>query len=147
MWWTEFNTFENAWDPWIEVRNFQREMDRLFSGETVPFSQDFPAFNLWVSDDTAMMSAEMPGIDPQSLDISVAGDSVTLSGSREPETLKEGEVYHRQERAHGKFSRTFRIPFAIETTKVMATYERGVLKVELPRAESDKPRKIEIKAQ
>ncbi|MFB3925593.1 MAG: Hsp20/alpha crystallin family protein [Syntrophales bacterium] len=127
------------------MQRIQREMDRLISRATIPYSQDFPAIDVWVSENDAIITAEMPGIDPQAIEISLKGDSLSLSGSRSPEELKEGEAYHRQERAHGRFSRSLRLPFQVDPGKVTAKYEKGVLTIDLPRAEEDKPRKIQIK--
>jgi len=60
--------------------------------------------------------------------------------------LNEGESYHRQERGSGSFTRTVRLPFRVEADKVSAKYERGILQITLPRAEEDKPKKIQIKS-
>ena len=145
--WPEFRRFGTAWSPWNEMRQLQREVDRLFSGTSVPFAQDFPAFNLWVNEEKAIVTAEMPGIDTATLDITVKGDVLTISGNRTPDELKEGETYHRQERGHGRFTRSIRVPFQADNTRIEATYAKGILKVELPRAEADKPKKIQIKTQ
>ncbi len=145
--WPEFRRFGAAWSPWIEMRQLQQEMDRLFSGTSVPFAQDFPAFNLWVNEEKAIVTAEVPGIDAATMEITVKGDVLTISGNRAPDDLKEGETYHRQERGHGLFTRSIRIPFQVDHGTIDATYEKGILKIELPRAEADKPRKIQIKTQ
>jgi HSP20 family protein len=131
-------------DPMTEVQRLQREMNRLFSGTTEVYAHDFPAVNVWRGENGAIVTAELPGIDPAKLDISVVGDSITLSGNREVETLKEGESYHRQERAYGRFVRTLQLPFRVDSAKVEAKYERGVLHITLPRVEAEKPKKIAI---
>lgn len=130
-----------------EVQRLQREMNRLFSGVSQPFSQDFPAINVWNGSDEIVVSAELPGADPDGMEISVVGESLTLSGVRNPEALKEGESYHRQERSSGRFSRTLQLPFRVDAAKVNARFEKGVLYITLPRAAADKPRKISIKAE
>ena len=63
MLWPEFRRFGTGWGPWNDMRQLQREMDRLFSGTSVPYAQDFPAFNLWVNEEKAIVTAEVPGID------------------------------------------------------------------------------------
>jgi HSP20 family protein len=93
-----------------------------------------------------VVTAELPGADPEKLDISVVGDSLTISGNREAEALKAGESYHRQERSCGRFTRTIQLPFHVDAVKVAATYERGILNVVLPRSEAEKPKKISIKS-
>jgi HSP20 family protein len=134
-------------DPFTEVQRLQREMNRLFSGASEDYAHDFPAVNVWRSDGGAIVTAELPGIDAANLDISVVGDSLTLRGNRELESLGEGESYHRQERAFGRFSRTLQLPFQMDAAKVDAKYEKGILQIKLPRVEAEKPRKIAIKSE
>ena len=136
--------------PWQEMERLQREMNHLFSdsfslagGRTGP---NYPAMNVWTNEESAVITAELPGISPEDIDISVVGDMLTLSGERKLEELEEGDKYHRRERGYGKFSRTFQLPFKVEAEKVEAIFERGVLHLSLPRAESDKPKKITVKS-
>jgi HSP20 family protein len=93
------------------------------------------------------LTAELPGIDSAQLDISVVGDTLTFNGSRDFEPLREGETYHRQERSGGRFSKTLQLPFQIDAEKVTAKYEKGILKLTLPKTATEKPRKITIKAE
>ncbi len=134
-------------DPVTDMQRLQREMNRLFSGASELYGHDFPPVNVWRGEDGVIVTAEAPGIDPEKVDISVVGDSLTLSGMRERDVLKEGESYHRQERNQGRFTRTLQLPFHVESGKVEAKYEKGVLHITLPRAEADKPRKIKIKTE
>ena len=134
-------------DPLREMQRVQREMNRIFSGMGQSLSQETPSVNAWIGESDVIVAAELPGIDPAKVEISVVGDSLTISGTCEAEPLKEGESYHRQERDHGRFSRTIQLPFHVEAGKVEAKYEKGILRITLPRAEADKPRKISVKAQ
>lgn len=147
MLWPEFGRFERNWSPWSDMRQLQREVERLFAGVSVPYARNFPALNIWLNEESAIITAEVPGLEPQSIDVSVKGDALTLSGSRTSVELKEGEAYHRQERGHGNFTRTVKIPFQTDSAGVTASYEKGILKIDLPRAEEDKPKKIQIKTQ
>ena len=137
-------------NPWREIDRMQREMNQLlrtfptFSGSQV--APSFPAINVWLSEEGAVVTAELPGVKPEDLDISVVGETLTLTGSRQPDELKEGEKYHRRERRFGKFTRTFQLPFTVETTNVEAKFDKGILHIALPRAEAEKPRKISVKA-
>ncbi len=142
-----FREFDWMQDMWLELDRMQREVGRLFSGTSIPYSQRFPAINIWSKDDEALVTAEIPGVVPENIDISVEGDVLTLSGSRVPEELGEKESYHRQERPHGTFKRNVRLPFRVDGNKVKASYEKGVLNISLPRLEEDKPRKIVIKSE
>jgi len=130
-----------------EIQRLQRDMNRLFTGMPRAIGQEYPAINVWGGENDYIITAELPGIDPAQIDISVVGDTITFSGSQDFEPLNEGETYHRQERAGGRFSRTLELPFQIDATKVSAQYEKGILKIILPRMAAEKPRKINIKAE
>ena len=97
--------------------------------------------------DHAVVTTEIPGIDPSAIEISVINDSLTLRGSRKPEELKEAESYHRRERWSGQFTKTLKMPFAVESGKVEARFSKGVLYISLPRAEAEKPRKIIVRSE
>lgn len=144
MFWPEIGRYGRVWSPWREMERLQQDVNRLLSRESAP---TFPAVNIWASDQDVIVTAEVPGVDPANLDITVAENILRLTGSRKPEELKPGEVSHRRERASGEFTRSFRLPYAVDSGKVEANCEKGVLKVRLPRAEEDKPRKIAIKSQ
>jgi HSP20 family protein len=130
-------------DPWREIDYVNRPRFRVLTPTTI----DFPAANIWVSGDNAVLSTEIPGLDTDALEVSVVNNLLTLRGSRKPEEPKEEETYHRQERWSGKFTKTFEMPFAVEAGKVEARFTKGVLYITLPRAEADKPRKITIKSE
>jgi HSP20 family protein len=134
--------------PWDEMERLRREMNRVF-GQVRPrlaAAPCYPAMNVWINEEGAVVTAELPGVAPEDLDVAVVGDSVTVSGTRPEPELPEGHTYHRRERSCGSFTRTFQLPFAIEADKVAAKLEKGVLYLTLPRAEADRPKKIEIKA-
>jgi len=139
----------STWDAWDEAQRLRREMDRLLerwpASSRATVAPSFPAMNIWVNNDGAIVSAELPGVDPAELDISVVQGTLTITGERKPEEA-EGGSYHRRERGCGSFTRSFQLPFEVESSAVDASLEKGVLKVTLPRAEADKPKKIAIKA-
>jgi len=93
-----------------------------------------------------VITAEVPGVSADEIDISVVGETLTLSGERKPEDLEGGVRYHRRERGGGRFSRSIELPFRVDADKVEAAYDKGILRVTLPRAEADKPRKITVRA-
>lgn len=133
-----------------EMERLRREMNTMFDqvdrGAQFGTAAGYPAMNVWTNDDGAVITAELPGIDLDALEISVHNDTLTLSGERKPESLGEGEAYHRRERSYGQFKRAFQLPFQIAAEKVEAGYNKGVLQITLPRAESDKPKKIQVLA-
>lgn len=133
--------------PWRDMQRLQNEVNRLFSGVTQTVGQYYPPVNIWTGEDHLIVTAEIPGANTDEIDVSVLGDRLTLSGMRESTTLKEGENYHRQERNYGRFSRTIQLPFNVEAIRVDAKYDKGILTINLPRAEMDKPKKIAIKTE
>jgi len=143
MLWTDWNRLGRFWDPWEE---FERMSRSIFGNGGSYANVEFPAVNIWVNEDHALATAEIPGVDPETIELSVMGKSLTLRGNRESEPLKDDETYHRQERWQGRFSRTIELPFTIENDKVTARFTGGILHVELPRAEAEKPKKIAVKS-
>lgn len=132
---------------WRDMARLQREMNRLIDNMgDGGRSSEFPPLNVWANEENAMITAEIPGVKPDDLDISVVGDTLTLSGSRSAENGDDGHTYHRRERWQGNFSRTLQLPFRISTEQVDAAFRNGVLQVTLPRAEEDKPHRISINA-
>jgi len=133
---------------WQDVDNLQKEMNRLF-GSIAPNRNHgvsaYPAMNVWVNDEEALFTAEVPGVNLDDLDISVVGDTLTIKGTRKQEDVPEGACCYRQERGVGGFSRSVELPFKVNADKVEAIFQKGVLKITLPRAEEDKPRKVSVK--
>lgn len=105
----------------------------------------FPALNVWEAEDNFFVEAEMPGLKHEDLEITVVGADLTVRGTRKRPVV-EGATYHRQERGEGEFARTLRLPVEVDSGRVEATLSDGVLLVKLPKAESAKPRKIQVNA-
>jgi len=145
MLWTEFDRFGGRLAPWSDL-DWPWSPRGLF---TAPRQQaaEFPLVNIWANADEAILTTETPGMDPSSLEISVAGKTVTLRGRRAPDELKDGSTYHRQERWQGQFSKAIELPFNLDADHVEATFKKGVLKVTLPKAATDKPKTIQIKSE
>lgn len=134
---------------WGELDRLHREMNRLFepyAGVTASSRGNFPAVNVWAGDEDALLTAELPGIDPASLEITVKQDTVTIRGERKAEALQKGESFLRQERGSGNFVRSFALPFHVDAAKVTALYQKGILQVTLPKHEAEKPKKITVNA-
>jgi HSP20 family protein len=121
-------------------------MNRLFSRTREPRVGGFPAVNLWASQESATVTAELPGVEQFDIDISVVGDTLTIQGVRKPDDVGEGSNYHRRERGFGRFVRAMQLPFRVEPDEVSATLRNGTLNITLPRAQSDRPRKVQIKS-
>jgi len=133
---------------WRSFNDVQHEVNRMFDrwGHH-PFGLgEFPALNVWEEENALFIEAELPGLDLSELEIFVTGQNqLTLKGERKSPTIEKA-IAHRQERGFGKFERTLALPFAVNAEAVEARFEDGILTVRLPKHESAKPRKIEIKA-
>jgi HSP20 family protein len=131
-------------DVFRETRRVQDEMNRLLGGLRLPQSADFPPVNVWAGGDGTTVMAQVPGVNPDELDITVHQDTLTLRGKRDPEPQDDNTIVHRQERPLGPFTRTIVLPFRVDVDKVSARFDRGLLTLELPRPEADKPHHIKI---
>ena len=141
MFWT-FD--ESGYDPFVSVRNLQREMNRLFNDHTGG-GGNFPAVNIWSNNDQVAVTAELPGMKAEDIDISVVQGQLTISGERKLGLPDKNMECHRQERTQGTFTRVFRLPYDVDSSKVLAKYEDGILNIILPRLEETKPKKITVK--
>lgn len=142
MFWTDFDLTT----PWRDLYRLKNEMNKVFSDYQPRTSTEYPAVNIWSSADDALLTAEVPGIDAQNIDLSVSGDTVTLKGELTPEELKEDEGYNRQERTYGKFARSIKLPFVVDNSEVEAECKNGILRIKLPKTEDAKQKKITIKS-
>jgi HSP20 family protein len=132
---------------WRDMMRLQDELNSaMFRSPALSTPTGFPAFNLWSGEESALVTAELPGVLLDDLDISVVGDTLTIRGSRLPDAPGQESTYHRRERASGHFSRTIQLPFRVEADQVEANLANGVLKVTLPQAMADRPRKIQIQS-
>jgi HSP20 family protein len=133
-------------DTFRDWERKQALLNRMFHAPAYGGALEVPALNIWTSQDSAVVTAEIPGLAPEDVDISVLNETLSLRGSRQEETLEEDAKWHRRERAFGEFARTIQLPFRIDADKVEATFANGVLEIKLPRSEQDKPRKITVNA-
>ncbi len=106
----------------------------------------YPPVNIWHSDDEIVVDAELPGVDPQKIEVKLNDDELSLSGERVEAGMKPNETFHRRERPYGKFMRKLTLPYRGQPDKVTASYRNGILRIVVPRAEADKPRRIAIEA-
>ena len=142
------------WNPWPEFDQLRDEMHRLFfAGEPVGLrgGRQYPALNIWQGEDGFVVTAELPGVKPDELDITI--DDSTLTIRREPadaddvsEDADESPTFHRRERFPAGFTRVVNLPFAVDRDSAEATYEHGVLTLKLSRPEQEKPRRIAVTA-
>ncbi|MBN2416089.1 Hsp20/alpha crystallin family protein [bacterium] len=143
MYWTNFY---NPRNPLSDIGRIQRDLHRLFNEYYPETQRAFPAVNIWTKDDSAVVTAELPGFTKKDVKLSVVDQDVIIEGEPVSEKRNEKEHYHRRERSRSMFKRSIHLPFPIDASKVDARLNNGVLVMSLPRAEEDKPKKIEIQA-
>ena len=129
-----------------DLQRIQNSLNHFMDQDGPTAPSEYPLINLWQYNEDAILTAELPGIAADDLDISVVNNTLTIRGTRQRPELKPQETYHRQERWQGKFVRSLELPFAVDAAKVEAGFEDGVLSVKLPRAEEHKPKKIAVKS-
>jgi len=140
------------WRPFGEIGSFRKEMDRLlnhFMGET-PFAGTFteewlPSVDISETKDKLLIKADFPGLEVKDVNLSISGDVLTIKGEKKKEEEKKDEHYYHCERYCGSFQRSFRLPVNVQSDKVEATFDKGVLKITLSKTEEAEKKKIEIK--
>ena len=131
-------------NPWRRMREMEQEMSRLLGDYSGTRPASFPPVNIYADNDGATVAAELSGVDPQDLDISVHGHTLAVRGERKTPEDSENARWLRQERVFGQFSRNIDLAFDVDPESVEAMYRDGVLKIRLRRAESDKPKQIVV---
>lgn len=143
------------WNPGTRLR--RSRMDRLFNDMLRDYWTDLPeseemATRAWAppvdireTESALHFTAELPGMSKDDVEITVENNVLTLSGERKFEKETKEETFHRVERSYGVFSRSFTLPATVQTDKVEAKFENGMLTISLPKAEESKPKKIAIR--
>jgi len=139
-----YPTYASRSDPFAMMRSMMRGADRFSSSRMA--QPVFPAVNIWQGEDAVAITAELPGVDPADIDISVKDNMLTITGERKAPQAPEGARWHRNERGYGKFSRTIQLPYPASNDNIEARMTNGVLRIVVGRPEEDKPKKIEIRA-
>ncbi len=144
----------SRWENWpfFDVEKTLEEMDRFFDSVNRPLGLrsvprgTFPAINVYDQDGALTMTAEIPGITAEDLDLSVMQDTVTLKGRRKESDDPEGTRVYRRERIGGEFARTLTLPAAVNPETVNAEYKNGVLTVRMEKAAEARAKKIKIQS-
>jgi HSP20 family protein len=141
-----------TYDPFRELRSLQDEVNRVFSssfnrsGETgLGHSAWNPSVDIFENKDQIILEAELPGLAPDDVNISIENNVLTIHGERKFEKKDEGDNFHRVERSYGSFTRSFTLPPTVSSENVEANFDNGILRLELAKREEAKPRRIEIK--
>ncbi|MFP7571746.1 Hsp20/alpha crystallin family protein [Marivita sp. S2033] len=135
------------WDPFADLRQLQSQMNRMFeTGSRGSQGDNWPPVNMWLGDDSVVVTAEMPGVAKDDIDLTVRENALIIAGNRKPTTDDEDAAWHRRERPLGEFSRSIRLPLRVDPDKVEARAKNGILEIEMGRPDVERPRKIKVKA-
>jgi HSP20 family protein len=143
------------WEPFSDLMSLREAMDRLFAESVVrpgsrvlaPFGAADLALDMYETDNDLVITASLPGVKPEDVEITITGDALSITGEMKAETTVEKASYLRQERRFGAFSRTIALPVPIQADKAEAKFKDGVLTLSIPKAEEAKPKTIKIKTE
>jgi len=136
-----------------EIKKMRRDMDRLFARLWDDFgmshftrpSRDTPFIDLYETEEHLILKIEIPGLNPEDLDISITDNILTIKGEITKEFAKEREHYHRMERRYESFSRTLQLPCRIMIEDVEATYREGIVTIIMPKCKPEITKKVKIR--
>ena len=142
------------WDPFRNLLSLQDRMNRLFdesmarghATEHLDHGTWAPPVDIYETEGEIVMVTELPGMDEKEVDIEVRDNVLTLKGERSMEKAVKQESYHRVERVYGSFSRSFTLHQTVDSEKIAATYDKGILEIRMPKSEKAKPQLIKIEA-
>lgn len=139
------------WNRMNDGSMLQNQLNRLFDsalqgwpGDSNGTTSWVPSADIYESDDELVVNLDLPGIDPKMVDVRVENNVLTIRGERQFNQKQASENYHRVERSYGAFGRSFTLSTSVNPEKIRASYESGVLTIVMPKAETAKPRKIQI---
>jgi len=143
--------------PWrpFEFDRIRREMDRLWDsfleGRPMRRAEDgrewLPSIDVSETKNELVIKAELPGLDPKDIDISMNNGYLTIKGEKKHEKEEKDENYHLIERSYGSFTRSVRLPREVQNDKITASFKNGVLRITLPKSEEAKKKEIKIKVE
>ena len=140
------------WDPFREFSTLQDRMNRLFResygpegrDESLTTSQFAPPVDVYEDEHNVVLKVEVPGIDEKDIDVRVENNVLTVHGERKVEKEEKEENFRRIERQYGSFTRTFTVPSTVDAERIQADYDKGILKIVLPKKAEAKPKSIKV---
>jgi HSP20 family protein len=146
------------WNPTRETSNLTQRMERLFDemvgrglwrdSEERPLRGSWvPAINILEREDAMVITADLPGLKAEDVEVTVEEGTLSIRGERKLEEAAEGEAYHRVERLYGVFERNFTLPNSVDVEKIGARFSNGEMVLTLPKREESKPRSVTIKVE
>ena len=141
------------WDPFREVTTLQERINRLFE-DAFPRARERdddlslgvwrPAVDIYECETAVVLKAELPGIKKEDVSVEVKDNVLTIKGERKAESEIKEEKYYRRERTYGSFSRSFNLQYTVNPDKIKARFKDGVLEIEVPKPEEEKPKQINV---
>jgi len=141
------------WNPMYDRFNLRHRMDKMLGDYFYPSVQGQedsevgnwnPAADIYENDDNIVIKAEFPGIDKKDITVDLKNRVLTLKGERSSDDETTEDNYYRRERRYGRFERAFTLPTEVDPDKIKADYKDGVLKIEIPKSQEKKPKKIMV---
>ena len=141
------------WNPRRELFGLHNSINRMFNDFFSPTVRSDEAVSIWgwnpvvdiyENEENIVIKAELPGVDKNDIVVDVKGRVLTLKGERSTDNAMKEDNYYRQERSYGKFERAFALPVEVDPDKIKADYKDGVLKIDIPKTEENKPRQVTI---
>lgn len=137
--------------PVVLRDEMNRLFDSFFPSATAPGTREsawgsnfLPAIDIHETDTEIVVSAELPGMKPENVDINLTGNVLTIKGEKKEESDEKGKNWHRVERSYGQFARSFQLPESVDPERSKASYDNGVLKVSIAKSEAARPRSIKV---
>ncbi len=143
----------NIWDPFRDLEELQREMNRLFDaslsrsvkkGQALSEAVWSPAVDIYDNKDNLIIKADLPGLTQKDINVSVEDDVLSIKGEKKKEQEVKEDNFYRIERVYGSFERSFTLPSNVDAANIKATYKDGVLQLTLPKREETKPKQIKV---
>ncbi len=132
------------WETRREIEGLTRQIDRLWGSFFGKKNGSEPALDLTETRDSLIVKAELPGVDPKDVEITLSGNVLSIKGGRKQEREEKKDFCHLVERFYGGFVRNIRLPAEVEEDKIEASYKDGLLKLVLPKSEKTKKKQIKI---
>lgn len=138
------------WDPWRDLVAMQNELNRMFErtfsepqGAT-KITAWAPAVDMFERDGEIVVRAELPGVKPEDVDVTILEDSLRIHGERKQKEEVKEENFYRMEQRYGSFERVMQLPAKVRADDVKAKFAEGILEITMPKAEEEKPKQIKI---
>ena len=143
-----FMTTRRPTEPWQSLRRLSNVLHEAFGtfpeeGRMVTASW-YPACDVFEDKDAIKIVAEVPGVTPEDVKISLENNVLTIRGEKKQQAEERTERVHRYERSYGAFERTFVLPSSVDSERIEASYQNGILTVSVPKAERARPREIPV---